>query len=140
MNAPSPINLFVNRESTARAVAYVGPSIEGRPRPRWISPDVVINVAAALYSIEVNELLSRRRNTRFEEARALVVWCLWTIPSEPMSYVQIGRHMDGRDHSGVTNLHIKAIALRLCEGFFADCCTAMRRYFILTNGGAHERA
>ena len=115
-------------------------SATGRPRPRWISPDVVIRVAAALYGIDESELLSRRRNPRFEEARALVVWCLWTIPTEPLSYVRIGRHMDGRDHSTVTNLHDKAIALRLCNGFFADCCTAMRRYFILTNGGAHERA
>lgn len=140
MNAPSPINLFVNRDDTARAVAYVGPSLEGRPKPRWISPTMVIKVAAALYSIEENELLSRRRNPRFEEARALVVWCLWTIPVKPMSYKQIGRHMDGRDHTTATNLHVKAIALRMCDGFFAQCCIAMRQYFILTNGGEHERA
>lgn len=140
MNAPSPISLFVNRDNSARAVAYVGPSIEGRPKPRWISPSLVIRIAAELYGITENDLLSRRRNPRFEEARALVVWCLWTIPAEPMSYVQIGRHMDERDHTSATNLHVKAIALRLCNGFFADCCTAMRRYFIFTNGGAHERS
>jgi len=140
MNAPSPLNLFVNRDNDARAVACVGPSIHGRPKPRWISPSLVIRIAAALYGIEENELLSRRRNPRFEEARALVVWCLWTIPETPMSYVQIGRHMDGRDHTSATNLHVKAIALRVCGGFFADCCTAMRRYLILTNGGVDERS
>lgn len=140
MNAPAPIHLFVNRDNTARAVAYVGPNLQGKPKPHRISPAVVIRVAAALYSIEENELLSRRRNPSFEEARALVVWCLWTIPAEPMSYKQIGRHMDERDHTTITNLHVKAIALRLCDGFFAQCCKAMRQYFTLTNGGAHECA
>lgn len=140
MNAPSPINVFVHRDNGTRAVAYVGPSLQGKPKPRWISPELTIGIAAALYGIEENELLSRRRNPRFEEARALVVWCLWTIPAEPMSYKQIAHHMDGRDHTTATNLHVKAIALRLCDGFFAQCCTAMRQYFTLTNGGEHERA
>lgn len=108
-------------------------------QPHWISPSMVIRIAAALYTIEENDLLSRRRNPRFEEARALVTWCLRAIPATPMSYPRIGRAMDFRDHSSIMNLHRKAIGLRLDDVFFAQCCLAMQRYFNAIDGGGHER-
>lgn len=127
-------------DKTAFTILPAPPCEGGRTKPRWISPSLVIRIAAALYSIEESELLSRRRNPRFEQARALVVWCLRAITAEPMSYPKIGRHMDGRDHSTAINLHVNAIALRLSDEGFDQHCIAMQRYFILTNGGAHERA
>lgn len=129
MNAHPPLRIYSNVADTARAVAYVGPSVEGVAKPRWISPSLVIQIAAALYSIEESELLSRRRNPRFEHARALVVWCLRTITAEPMSYPKIGHAMDGRDHSTAINLHVNAIGLRLSDKLFAQCCTALENYF-----------
>lgn len=112
---------------------------EAQAQPRWISPSMVIRIAAVLYGIEENDLLSRRRNVRFEQARALVAWCLRAIPQVPMSYPKIGRAMDGRDHTSIINLHANAIALRLGDLFFAQCCLAMQRYFTAIDGGEHER-
>lgn len=108
-------------------------------QPGWISPSAVIRIAAALYDIEENELLSRRRNPRFEAARALVAWSLRAIPAQPMSYPAIGRAMDGRDHSTIINLHRNAIRLRLTDLFFGRCCAALRMHFGLTQETSHVR-
>lgn len=104
------------------------------PPRRIVSPLTAIRLAAALYSVEENGLLSPRRAPVLVKARALVTWVLRTIPSVPMSYPKIGRALGDRHHTTIIDLHLMAIRLRLEDETFARCCTAITNYFELTEG------
>ncbi|WP_225205363.1 helix-turn-helix domain-containing protein [Novosphingobium huizhouense] len=105
--------------------------------PSWDFSSVAIRIAAALYSVDVRELLSRRRGAALENARALVAWCHRAIPEKPFSYPEIGRAMDGRDHTTAMALHARAVRLRMSDGFFLSCCSALQRFHARSEGFSH---
>jgi chromosomal replication initiation ATPase DnaA len=101
-----------------------------RPEPRLVvGPFTAIRIVAALYSIEENALLSRRRDPLLVEARALVAWVLRTVPTQPMSYPKIARALNKQHHTSAIHLHLMAIKLRLEDEIFARRCTALETYF-----------
>lgn len=125
MNKPQPVQVGYDGSSSRDRIGLWSPP----EQPRLISPLTAIRIAAALYSVEENDLLSHRRWERFVDARALVVWTLRVIPSEPMSYPKIGRVLGGRDHTTIIDLHRRAIRLRLADETFDRCCDAILMYF-----------
>lgn len=97
-----------------------------------VGPFTVIRIVAALYAIEETALLSPRRAPLLVEARALVIWVLRTVPTEPTSYPKIGRALGDRHHTTIMHLHLMAIRLRLEDRAFARRCDAIDQYFKLT--------
>lgn len=93
------------------------------------SPFTVVRLVAALYSIEENALLSRRRDPLLFEARALAAWVLRAVPTVPMSYPKIARALNKKDHTAAMHLHLTAIKLRLEDQQFARRCAAISQYF-----------
>ncbi|RIV82975.1 hypothetical protein D2V17_14330 [Aurantiacibacter xanthus] len=80
-----------------------------------------IALVCEAYGIDEHELLSYRRKAILVHSRALAVWLLRTC--EPaFSYPTIGRHLGGRHHTTIINLHRMAIRLRLEDLQFAALC------------------
>lgn len=125
MSEPQPALIGYDASSKPDMLALWSPP----EQPRVLSPFTAIRLAAALYSVEENELVSHRRAERLVDARALVTWMLRTIPSTPMSYPKIGRALGGRDHTTIIELHRRAIRLRLADETFSRCCDALLHYF-----------
>jgi len=99
-----------------------------------IDAEIVIAIALREFGVDRNDLISIRRPAHLVKARAFVVWALRTL-GRARSYPEIacilsaGRPQDARDHSGVINLHQKAIALRLGDNHFADACRRLAHHY-----------
>lgn len=91
---------------------------------------IAFEVAEQVYGYSPDELKGRAlgRTPRITEARSLIVWAARSL-GKGMSYTEIGRLMDGRDHGSIINLHQKAISRRLCDSEFAGHCRAVVRAY-----------
>lgn len=112
--------------------------------PWWRPGDVrparlpVIDLAAEALSLRAEDILSRASKKQEQvRGRALVVWALRAIPSKPVSYTVIGRVLGGIHHTSASDLHMKAIGLRLRDRQFAGACNALLGHFHLREEDIH---
>ena len=82
-----------------------------------IPVDLVLALTTKRFGVAQSALLSPRRAETLVVARAFAVWTLRSL-GRPLSYRRIGIVLCRDDHKTVTNLHQKAIWLRLRDPAF----------------------
>lgn len=108
-----------------------------------IKPESAVYWAMQEFELDLFDVLSNRRETKFIKARAFVTWSLRTLgrtDGEPYSYPAIAKVLGKSCHSSVVQLHMRAIRLRLTDPFFLAACDRMTARFLeLTepNHGSH---
>lgn len=80
----------------------------------------IMAIVAASYGLDIDVLISRRRDRRADTARFAAVWIGRRITEQPLA--EIGRALGGRDYSTVTHALKRAAALRDQDGAFKAMC------------------
>lgn len=107
-----------------------------------IKPESAVYWAMQEFELDLFDVLSNRRETKFIKARAFVTWSLRTLgrtDGEPYSYPAIAKVLGKSCHSSVVQLHMRAIRLRLTDPFFLAACDRMTARFLELTEPKHVR-
>ena len=80
----------------------------------------IMAIVAASYGLDIDVLISRRRDRRADIARFAAVWIGRRVTQQPLA--EIGRALGGRDHSTVTHALRRAEEMRAQDADFAGAC------------------
>ena len=75
------------------------------PLPRKITIETIQKVVASHYGVEINDLLSKKRNKQIVVPRQVAMYLCRKLTDA--SYPQIGDQFGGKDHTTVIHAHDK---------------------------------
>ena len=77
------------------------------PRPRKITIETIQKTVAAHYHLEINEIVSKKRNKQLVYPRHIAMYLCRKLTDA--SFPQIGEQFGGRDHTTVMHAHEKLV-------------------------------
>ncbi|ABI67360.1 chromosomal replication initiator protein DnaA [Syntrophomonas wolfei] len=77
------------------------------PRPRKITIETIQKTVAAHYHLEINEIISKKRNKQLVYPRHIAMYLCRKLTDA--SFPQIGEQFGGRDHTTVMHAHEKLV-------------------------------